>query len=150
MKVLPWSEMMERGIPCNQTTSLVNFATITMIMSIPPDLGNPSTKSIDRSSHTCWGIRSGWRSPVGASAEVLNCWHRAHWLTWCLMSLTIPHQKNWGLMCRYVCRNPPCLFNTPSWHSARSFGMSGEVRGKTTCLSWCTLRCWVHLRLVLE
>ena len=68
------SEMMERGIPCNQTTSRVNFAatsfvengclrpmkcayllrqlTTTIIVSIPPDLGNPYTKSIDRSSHT--------------------------------------------------------------------------------------------------
>lgn len=54
---------------------LVRRSTITQIVVFTWDKGKWVTKSMDRSSQTCWGIGRGCRSPNSLCVEYLYCWH---------------------------------------------------------------------------
>lgn len=92
---LALSETMERGSPCNLTTSLVKItaidgaengyfrlikcvyllrrSTTTKIESNPSERGNLSIKSIKTSSQTWSRMGNSWSKPAGARLEYLCC-----------------------------------------------------------------------------
>ena len=65
---------------------LVNLSTTTIIVVFPAEVGNPSTKSRDTSSHTNDGIGKGCRRPAGDRASLLFRWQVSHAATYCLTS----------------------------------------------------------------
>lgn len=114
-KMTSQSDKIDQCIPLNLTTSLqkteatdfavkgcvrrkwlylLNLSTTAKIVSKPPDLGRPTTKSKDISSQTRVGIGSGCRRPAGARDSYLFCWQTKQVCTYRFTSCFIWGQKN--------------------------------------------------------
>jgi len=70
--------------------NLLNLSTTTKIVSLPWEVGNPSTKSRVISSQTWQGMGKGCRSPIRESVSVFIFWHTLQrltfsWTAWCIL-----------------------------------------------------------------
>jgi len=97
---------------------LLSLSTTTKTVSLPVDLGNPSTKSKETSTQTARGIGSGYNNPPEADTSDLYCWQVLQALIKFLTSLCSPFQKNnwWILFVVIVTPEwPPSAESWKSW-----------------------------------
>lgn len=148
---------MAKGIPCNLTMSLTNVCTIwttineclvlekwayllslstTTIMALTLwDLGKPSMKSMEISSHMRSGISRGCNSPTGLRHFVLFFWQMIQEDTYDCIHSFIPDHQACCFIRRYVRTKLECPPKTESWNSLKSFTMMFRFLDETI-LPW--------------